>query len=360
MSRSDAIVWMKGVGMTLIVYGHVAHASTVPWTPPIYPKQLGVALFLFATGFTLAREHRRAAEVVFMRLFPVYLFGLAAAAAITIVGWATQSGLALSNYGPFAGGLHVLFDNFPANPTTWYLGTYVHMLALWALWLRRREIGRATIAMAVALEIPIRAVLILLAGPFIAYMLASNWLSVFVLGLALGARPDTEPRGSAALRAAALIAGVAIWAVIVGSFGFTPNFPFMTIDRWPAPAATAMVSLATSMLYLGVTRLAFEAARRADAPAAVRFIARNSLIIVLGHMPLFLALNPVLAAVGFGYWLRVGVHLLLCLPGLALLSELITVLVGPKRLAATTYHLLAEMFASRMRPTQPVPSGGNR
>ena len=35
--------WMKAVGMSLIVYGHVAHATTVPLTPPIYLKQFGVA-----------------------------------------------------------------------------------------------------------------------------------------------------------------------------------------------------------------------------------------------------------------------------------------------------------------------------
>ena len=40
--------------MTVIVYGHVSRAVAV--TAPIYPKQLGVAFFLFASGFTLARE----------------------------------------------------------------------------------------------------------------------------------------------------------------------------------------------------------------------------------------------------------------------------------------------------------------
>ena len=35
--------WMKAAGMSLIVYGHVAHATTVPLTPPIYLKQFGVA-----------------------------------------------------------------------------------------------------------------------------------------------------------------------------------------------------------------------------------------------------------------------------------------------------------------------------
>ena len=71
--------------MSVIVYGHVAHATTVPLTPPIYLKQFGVALFLFASGFTLARERRSAGETVFNRLFQVYLFGLSLAVLLTIV-----------------------------------------------------------------------------------------------------------------------------------------------------------------------------------------------------------------------------------------------------------------------------------
>ena len=88
MPRCDAIDWMKATGITLIVYGHLAHASTVSWTPPIYVKQIGVALFLFATGFTLAREPRTTLSVLVKRLLPVYLFGLATAAVITMIGLA--------------------------------------------------------------------------------------------------------------------------------------------------------------------------------------------------------------------------------------------------------------------------------
>src|SRR6186997_858843 len=81
--------WMKALGMSVIVYGHVAHATTVPLTPPIYLKQFGVAFFLFASGFTLARERRGAGETVFNRLFQVYLFGLSLAFLLTIVNLVT-------------------------------------------------------------------------------------------------------------------------------------------------------------------------------------------------------------------------------------------------------------------------------
>ena len=58
--------------------------TTVPLTPPIYLKQFGVAFFLFAAGFTLARERRGAGETVFNRLFQVYLFGVSLALLLTI------------------------------------------------------------------------------------------------------------------------------------------------------------------------------------------------------------------------------------------------------------------------------------
>ena len=110
--------WMKALGMGVIVYGHVAHATTVPLTPPIYLKQFGVAFFLFASGFTLARERRSAGETVFNRLFQVYLFGLSLAMLLTIVNVLSGGHGAPSNYLPFAAGLNVIVDNFPANPTT--------------------------------------------------------------------------------------------------------------------------------------------------------------------------------------------------------------------------------------------------
>jgi hypothetical protein len=99
--------WMKAIGMGLIVYGHTTHAATV--AAPIYVKQLGVALFLFATGFTLAREQRSPGEVLFNRLFQTWMFGLALAVLITAEGAATGSGLALSNFLPLPTSCSITF-----------------------------------------------------------------------------------------------------------------------------------------------------------------------------------------------------------------------------------------------------------
>ena len=186
--------WMKALGMSVIVYGHVAHATTVPLTPPIYLKQFGVAFFLFATGFTLARETRSAGETVFNRLFQVYLFGLSLAFLLTVLSVAAGGRGAPSNYLPFAGGLNVIVNNFPANPTTWYLGTYLHLLVIWAVWLRRIRIRTWMVIAALAIEIPIRALVVATAGPYVAYMVSTNWAAVFLLGLARGGAAEEEVR----------------------------------------------------------------------------------------------------------------------------------------------------------------------
>lgn len=333
MPRYDFIDWFKAIGICLIVYGHVAAATTVALTPPIYIKQLGVALFLFVTGFTLAREQRRPVVAVVRRLFPVYLFGLALAAGITLAGLILGSGLALSNFLPFLAGANVLFDNFPANPTTWFIGTYLHLLLIWAVWLHRVRVRRAWLIVALLVEIPFRAALGAFAGLYVAYMLFTNWTVVFLAGLAWGTLPSSQSRGRPWPYLLALGAGIVIWARGASYIPLTPTFPFMTLEVVAASFAPLLTSAAISVLYFSVTTLFFAATQQLRAPAIVSFVARNSLIIFLSHMPVFMLLNPMLASVGLPYWSRVTINLLVCLPGLAVLSEGIQRMVRPARLA---------------------------
>src|SRR4051812_30253172 len=114
--RLPFIDWMKCFGMTLIVLGHVAGAYINHLTPPFYPKQLGVAFFLFVAAFSVARDRRPWSEVLFRRLFEVCLFGLAFALLMSAIVFARQADLNESNYLPFLLGANVLLDNFPANP----------------------------------------------------------------------------------------------------------------------------------------------------------------------------------------------------------------------------------------------------
>ena len=333
--------------MSLIVYGHVAHATTVPLTPPIYLKQFGVAFFLFATGFTLARERRGAGETVFNRLFQVYLFGVSLAVLLTILSVVGGGHGAPSNYLPFAAGLNVAVNNFPANPTTWYLGTYVHFMLIWAVWLRRIRVRTWMVLAVVAIEIPIRALLMASAGRFVAYMLFTNWAAVFLLGMARGADADEEVRTDRKRYAAALVGGLAVWGVAMQFLPFEPTFPFMTLTGWPHAAGLVFVSASVSFLYVGTTVLLFEAIRHIEtAPAPVALVARNSLIIFLVHMPVYYLLQPVLAGWTASYWTRVGLLLLVCLPGLALLSEGIVAVVHPGQLRRRAF----EWITMRGRP----------
>jgi acyltransferase-like protein len=333
------IEWMKALGMSAIVYGHVAHATTEPLTPPIYLKQFGVAFFLFATGFTLAREKRTAIEAVFNRLFQVYLFGVSLALILTMFSLLAGGHGAPSNYLPFAIGLNVIVDNFPANPTTWYLGTYVHLLLIWAVFLRRFRVRMWMVLAALAVEIPIRAWLMPSAGRFVAYMLFTNWAAVFLLGMARGGEADGERRASGPWYAVALGAGLATWAGAMQLLPFERTFPLQSLDGWPTVAGLVFVSATVSLLYSGTTALMFEATRHLrTTPAPVAFIARNSLIIFLVHMPVYSMLTPILVAWTTSYWTRVAIQLLVCLPGLGLLSEGIVAVVRPGALRGPVFE----------------------
>jgi peptidoglycan/LPS O-acetylase OafA/YrhL len=332
------IEWMKALGMSVIVYGHVAHATTAPLTPPIYLKQFGVAFFLFAAGFTLARERRSAVEAVFNRLFQVYLFGVSLALILTAFNLLAGGRGAPSNYLPFAVGLNVVVDNFPANPTTWYLGTYIHLLLIWAVCLRRIRVQMWMVFAALALEVPIRAFLMASAGRFVAYMLFTNWAAVFLLGMVRGSEDSAVGRPSRAAGAAALLAFLAAWAGAMQALPFERTFPLQSLNGWPTLAGLLFVSAGVSLLYFATTALLFEATRSLKAtPAPVAFIARNSLIIFLVHMPVYYLLTPILAAWTTSYWTRVAIQLVVCLPGLGLLSEGIVAVVRPGSLRAPVF-----------------------
>jgi len=346
---------MKALGMTVIVYGHVTRA--VPLTPPIYPKQFGVAFFLFASGFTLARDRRPVMEAIYRRLFQTWLFAFVLAAGLAVGGAMSGSGLALSNFLPLVGA-NLIFDNFPANPTTWYLGTYLHLLVLWAIWLRRIRVRRWMVLAAFALEIPLRALLVASAGRVIAYMLLTNWMAVFLFGLAQGAEPDDEMPRSPRPYAVGGVAAIVLWGLATRALPLELTVPFMTLRGWPPAAGLLAVSAAVSALYLCATAVAFEATRRVGAPAAVRFIARNTPIIFLAHMPLFHALHPLLVAWHVGYVPRVAVQLVVNLVGLALVSEGIRSLLERSHL----YTNLVRAFGrdAHARASQPALIGITR
>ncbi|MCI0683307.1 MAG: acyltransferase [Gemmataceae bacterium] len=342
LARLDFLDWLKCLGILLIVLGHVAARWLEPLAPPIYPKQLGVAFFLFASGFSLARERRPTRQVLFNRLFELFLFGIPFALLMSAVTYAESSRLALSNYLPFAFGANVVLDNFPSNPTTWFIGAYIHILLLWALFVRGRRIGPGVLMLTAAAEIVLRAALAQAGGLYVAYMMFPNWATVFLLGVFHGQREHTPERDGPWLWTALLGVLAIAWPVLGGLATRGDSFPFMVFDVGSTPLNLAATSAAVTFVYVGYTYLVYRVACWLPGSAVVRFFARNTVFIFIAHMPVFFALIPPLQAWTDQFWLRATIWFLVCSLGLALVSEGIRRLMRPERLRERVWRMLAE------------------
>lgn len=339
-SYTPAIDWLKCLGITLILYGHLAGWAPMADLPPIYSKQLGVAFFLFASGYSLSTETRGRWRVAFNRVFEIYLFGVPFALLVTILSFGAGEGLKLSNYLPFLAGANVVFNNFPANPTTWYLGTYIQLILLWTLLARRIRVTAGVLIASAAVEIAVRALLMMTAGSFVAYMLLPNWSTVFLLGCWHGRRSERLAAGegrqsssaSTAASLVALLASAAGWFILTSRIPFERTLPFMRLEAGDATVAVWLVSTMVSMLYVGATELVYRAVAPRQAPGIVRFVARNTLIIFLVHMPVYYVMRFYMERWHFNRIVDSAIYLVICLPGLALLSEGVRKLIRPREL----------------------------
>ena len=338
--------WFKCLGMLVIVYGHLVGWGPLASLPPIYSKQLGVALFLFIAGYSLSQETRERHRVLFNRLFEVYVWAGALALSLSVFTYLSEGRLQLSNYAPLAGGINVVFNFFPANPTTWYLGTYLHILLLWALVLYRVQVSLQVLLGSLVIEVLARAFLIEAAGRFVAYMALTNWSTVFLLGLWYGqqrrrAWTNALPDYAAVAAGLALIALLVGWTRVSAQVPFQLAFPFMSLSVPNPTAGLLMTSAAVSAAYLSVTWLAFHAIAPFPAPRPVRFVARNTLIIFLGHMPVLFALTPLLSRLELSRGLLSVVLTTICLPGLGMLSEVLRRTLQMRRLRDRVYRRLS-------------------
>jgi peptidoglycan/LPS O-acetylase OafA/YrhL len=321
--RDPWIDWMKAIGITLIVVVHVATKPFVFLTPPIYAKQLGVGFFMFVLGYSLARERRPVRVVLVRRLFDVYFWGLLCALVISAVMLPVAGTANLSNYLPFVLGVNVLFDHFPANPTTWYIGMYLHALLAWALVLHRVRVSAGVLLLALVAEVAARAWLSVHAGRFVAYMNLTNWLTVFLLGSWAAARQQSsEPGGfSPRVYAVLLIAFAYGWYLLTSPLVAGEDFPWLAVGAvGPVPAALVSSGL-VSGVYIGFTWLAYGVARAAPALRVVEFLARNTLLVFILHMPIYYVMLKWFAAHPIDFWVRSAVLVVACLPVLALLSQ---------------------------------------
>jgi peptidoglycan/LPS O-acetylase OafA/YrhL len=321
--------WMKAVGLGLIVLGHVAHNAIALATPPFYPKQLGVAFFVFASGYTLASERRPPLQAIVTRWFEVGAYGLLFALLLTAIDLGLGGNGNPSNYLPLAGGLNVLFNDFPANPTTWYIGTYLHLLVVWALVFRGRQLRVRGLLLAAAVEIVVRAVLAQEAGLFVAYQALFNWLTVLALGLYAG-QQQLLPR---ARNLVLELQFVIWWPIAMWALGWTQTFPFMT-SALAGPAWNAwLLSVCVTTAYVCYTISAFTLLGRLPDSRVVRFFARNTLIVFIAHMPVFYLLQALLDP-SMPYAARAAIAFVVCFVGLAAVSELIRPLLQPVLQAA--------------------------
>jgi len=347
------IDWMKSLGMFLIVFGHVAGGSVIQLTPPIYLKQLGVAFFIFITGWGLARESRDRLQVVYNRLFPVLLLGFGFAMVMSMVVFVTQRHLNASNYLPFFLGINVLLDNFPANPTTWYIGTYIHMLLLWVLVLHKVRVRLWMIGATAVGEIIFRAAMLDTEALFRTYMVLPNWATVFLLGMYMRDREQEANYTTLPLYVLGLTTLLIAWTVGMRQIALDEAFPFRNFVGMAGPAVLMLRSACITFLYVAYTWLVFEITRRLPGYAIVTFFARHTLLIFIAHMPPLFALQLPLRNMIPDYWLRIGLLMLILYPGLAIVSEVVMRLLQPTKLRDALWTLLSQ---HRKQPQKASPS----
>lgn len=355
MHRQGFIDWMKALGMLLIVFGHVVGDPNNLFnliSQPIYTKQLGVCLFIFIMGWSLANEHRTDFRVVFNRLVPIYFYGVLFTLLLSVIFFFTKGDINESNYLPFFFGLNVLINYFPANPTIWYIGTYIHILLFWYFCLRGKPITKKLIIQGFVVECVIRAVLLAINQDFVAYMILPNWLTVFLLGGYLSSKKDTQWEPKALLSLVLWILILALWASPWNTLFSSGSLPFRDLTLASESASAFVIpakSLIISFVYLGNTWMLFELLRRLPKLQWVVFFARNSLITFIIHMPLIYGLMGVVYEQIGHSWLGRLTLIMIIFVGCTLISELLQRLINMRSIQEKSWQISADIYARMQR-----------
>lgn len=337
------IDWLKAFGMLLILLGHVFGSTEILYnqiSAPIYTKQLGVAFFVFIAGWSLANDQRSPIRIVFNRLFPIYFFGLACAISISIIGLLTGTDPNESNYLPFILGLNVFQNYFPANPTTWYFGLYIHLILFWYFFMAHRQITLTHVFIGLVIEIALRAVLVEQDIKFIAYMIVPNWFTPFLLGAYLRRSGDQPWQAKTTLLAVGWVAAIALWAHFNKQLSFEGGFPFLTPTN-DSPFNLVLCSAMITCLYTLHTLVAFDILRRLPLPRFIAFLARNTLLTVILHMPLIYGYVDVIYGLIEDPVIKRLVTVAILYLGISLFSELVHRLLPMKKISNTLWHATA-------------------
>lgn len=322
-TRVDFIDWLKAMGMFLIVFGHYFGEPFGQFTQPIYFKQLGVAFFVFVMGWGLARETRAPWHVVFNRLFPMYFWGLVIALFISAIFMITQGHPAISNYLPFFAGINVLGNFFPSNPTTWFIGTYLHILLLWVWVLRKVRITLPLLVMTLIAECLIRAFFIDLDRLYTGYMLVTNWVTILMLGMYMHQQQDKKSPLTALATLGIWCVFLAAWALLLNPLSLINSFPFNTTNQWSPLINSLFISALVSLTYLSNTFFAVKFYSCIPSNKLVRFFSRNTIIIFIGHMPLYPIAEPIARIFVERGWGKRAIIVFIMFVGLAVVSQML-------------------------------------
>ena len=323
MKRCDFVDWMKAVGMFLIVFGYFFGDPFNQFTQPIYPKQLGVAMFVFIMGWGLGKVKAKRYQVSYNRLFPMFFWGTVIAIFISAISLVVINNPSLSNYAPLVFGVNVIFDFFPANPTTWFIGTYLHIILLWAVILDRIPITPLILGACLIIEILMRSYFIGNSSIFIAYMALPNWLTLFVLGMYMCQQKDQDSSKGLMLCTLAWVVFLILWAVILNGLNVSQRFPFKSIQLSSDMMNALYTSIAVSFVYISNTLFSIAVFSRVKAGRIVRFFSRNTIIVFIGHMPLYFVIEPIVNLVFASGWPKRLCIVLIMYIGLSWVSEIL-------------------------------------
>jgi hypothetical protein len=342
IKHQNFIDLMKAVGMFLIIYGHIVGDPSNLYnqlTQPVHTKQIGVAFFVFLTGWGLANNVRPPLRTVFNRIFPFYFYGILCALFLSILFFFLKNDINLSNYMPFVLGVNVLFNYFPANPTTWYIGTYLHILLFWYFFLQGKTIGKRHLALAFIVENVARCIFMAWEQDFIAYMMLPNWLTVFLLGMYLHQKQQKATSPFVVVLIIAWIGVVILSTSVANVIGFDDAFPFRNMTSGFSPSIP-VESLLISATYIVHTLLFFEIARRLPSHSIISFFSRATLITVIIHMPIVFETHRYFYKLFASDDVARIVYIFVIYIGSAVVSEIIHKLVDIKAVANKTWNIM--------------------
>ena len=340
LKHQDFIDLMKAVGMFLIIYGHIVGDPFNLYnqlTQPIHTKQIGVAFFVFITGWGLANNTRPALQTVFNRIFPFYFYGILFAMFLSVLFFFIKDDTNPSNYMPFVLGVNVFFNYFPANPTTWYIGTYLHILLFWYFFMQGRTVTKWHLVLAFVVENVVRSIFMAAGQDYIAYMLLPNWLTVFLLGMYLHNKQQQPTTPFVLLLIIAWVGVFVLSTSAANVIGFDDEFPFRNMS-YDFALRVPVESLLISMTYIVHTLLFFEVARRLPGHSVISFFARATLITVIIHIPIIFETAQYFYAFFDSKDQARIVFIFVIFIGTALISEMIQRHVDIKSLGSKTWN----------------------